>query len=349
MRNLTIAVSAWLLCAVSAQAAHLGQLKFLTWEDYLSPEVIELWHQRSGLGLDMILIDSDEARDQILLDAERLQLDLVMLGAQSARRFQQQDWLAPQPPLSNLVHLEPQWQQRCGTSALPYMWGTLGIVYRKDQFPTPPQSWQTLLQPDPRYAGRISMLDDSRDTLSAALLTLGYSINSEAESELRHAFELLRLQAPMLIGYDYPISLIQQPERGSKLVMGLAYSSDHLTLNSLSEQEDAWGFSLPQEGTLIWTDCLAVLNSSRQQQQAWQFQNFLMEPDVARINAEYLGTATPNATARQLLPLNIQQDPGIYPPAEYLQKSQSYPSMSPAALNTRSRILSTLKNLHEAQ
>lgn len=73
---------------------------------------------------------------------------------------------------------------------VPYTWGTLGIIYNTTMVSQPITSWSAMF--DPQYAGQVLMINNSRDALAAALLYLGYSINTTDESQLEEAFALLK-------------------------------------------------------------------------------------------------------------------------------------------------------------
>jgi spermidine/putrescine-binding protein len=83
--------------------------------------------------------------------------------------------------------------------SLPYMWGTIGILYNTTMVDEEFDSWDALW--DPKYTKEILMLDSQRDSIGAALLKLGYSINTLDPQELAEAGELLKQQKPLVLAY----------------------------------------------------------------------------------------------------------------------------------------------------
>ena len=82
---------------------------------------------------------------------------------------------------------------------MPYMWGTIGILYNTTMVDEPVDSWDILW--DPKYAKQIIMLDSQREAIGVALIRLGYSINSTDVNQLNEAAELLKEQKPLVLAY----------------------------------------------------------------------------------------------------------------------------------------------------
>ncbi len=85
---------------------------------------------------------------------------------------------------------------------IPYEAGTDAIVYNADKVTTPPQSFADLWKPE--YAGKLVMLDDSRATIGATLLTLGYDVNTKDPKQLWTGEAFLAQQEVSSIQYVYP-------------------------------------------------------------------------------------------------------------------------------------------------
>ena len=105
---------------------------------------------------------------------------------------------------------------------------------------------------------------------------------------------------------------------------------------------------VPEEGTLLWVDCLSVPSNSPNQALAYRFLDFLNRPEIAALNAEDLGVATPNASARALLPEDVRADATIYPP-EAVRPAARSTKRPLEGTQTRRRIISALINAHDAR
>lgn len=326
-------------------------LTLLNWEEYLSEAVIQRWQDETGVGIQQIYFDSGDKRDEILAKPDH-QIDIALTELISSDRFGQRGLLDPisDTPLPNLSNVSQRWRNSCGRYSMPYLWGTLGIAYRADRLAEAPQSWAELLQPTEREKPHIIMMEDHEDILAAPLLFQRRSINTSNNDELKAAFELLRAQASAVLTYEYAITSLGRRRYLDQADMALAYSGDQQVLNQTEGIEgEPWRYVVPQEGTLLWVDCLSIPASTPNKDLAYRFLNFISDPEIAALNATELGVATPNAAARALLPDAIRQDVTIYPPEDVLERSQTFETRPPQATQTRRRIISALINAHDAR
>lgn len=326
------------------------KLTLLNWEAYLDPEVIAMWQAETGVEIEQIYFDNDERRDRMMVDAGRHHIDLVVLDEVASRLFGERgvSFAPTTAQAPNLRHLDPRFATQCGKHSVPYMWGTLGIAYRNDKVGTTPVSWSDLIRPAPELVGHIGMLDDGADMLAPELLMRGESVNSDSREALQRAFDDLKQQVPAVLTYDYAITYLQSDANADQLYMALVYSGDQDTLNEVQGGEH-WQYVVPSEGTILWADCLAVLQDSDKQELAIRFIDFLNRPEIAARNAQSLWVATPNTAAYALLDDEFSQDPTVYPPADVMAKSQLYDVLSDENLMLRKRITSAIRKLHDAQ
>lgn len=349
----TPAVLLTLICALfPATALQAAQtLNLLNWEEYLSEAVIERWEAETGVTIVQVYFDSGDKRDEVLAKPDPL-IDISLTEQISSSRFGQRGVLDPIDELAipNLKHVPQRWRDSCGPHGIPYLWGTLGIAYRADRLPKAPQSWADLLKPASRDVPHIIMMEDHEDVLAGPLFLQGRSINTSNNDELKAAFELLQAQSPAVLTYEYAITSLRSQRYLDKADMVLAYSGDQRVLNEVEGVEgEPWRYTVPEEGTLLWVDCLSIRAKGAQKALAYRFLNFLNNPEIAALNSAELGVATTNAAAKALLPEAIRRDPTIYPPDAVLQNSQVYETRPLEATQTRRRIISALINAHDAR
>ncbi|MEH3021413.1 MAG: spermidine/putrescine ABC transporter substrate-binding protein [Pseudomonas oryzihabitans] len=323
-------------------------LRLYTWEGYFSDTLLQRW-AKAHSPVQEIHFDSSDVRDATLARGD-VDLDLVVINEVSATRLGQDGLLMriDHQRLPHLRELDPRWRQSCGDYAVPYVWGTLGLLYRSDRLAQAPSSWQPLLQPEPALHGHIAMLEDHDDLLVAPLITLGAAINSDDPELLRRSFALLKAQAPAVLTYQYVVSALRNPAYSDRIELALGYSGDQHLLNAATPGQP-WRFVTPREGSLLWVDCVALLSSSRHQAAAWRFIDFLNEPRNAVLATEDLHLATPNAGALRLLPADLRQDPSLFPADDVLARSQVFREGPPDTFQTRQRIGSALVGRHDAQ
>jgi spermidine/putrescine transport system substrate-binding protein len=215
----------------------------------------------------------------------------------------------------------------------------MGIAYRRDLVKTPPESWMYILKPGEDLRGKIGMIETSRDVLGMALKALGYSANSEQSSEIREAEQLLVAQKPYVKSYNYLALDEDSALVSGDVVAAMMYSGDALMVQEYHPEID---YVVPKEGGNLWVDYLTVLESSRNKPLAWEFLNFLNEPENAAQLAQYVYYATPNKAAEKLLPDDFLENPVVYPPASVLTGSEFYKPLSPNAVRRRNTAFSRI-------
>ena len=198
--------------------------------------------------------------------------------------------------------------------SLPYMWGTLGIGYRKSKVSEPVTSWKVLLDSD-TYAGKISLLGDASNVLGVTLKYLGYSFNSTNPDELKKAEELL-------IAHKKNIKVFA-PDNGQDLLasgeVDLCQEYNGDIAQVMAEDEDL-AYVVPNEGSLLWQDTLAIPTGAPHPENAHAFLNFLLDAEVGKGLASTIGFATPNAAARALMDDAYKTNTAIFPPDDVIAK-----------------------------
>lgn len=202
--------------------------------------------------------------------------------------------------------------------SVPYTWGYVGIIYNKNMvFEDEITSWDILW--DERYFGDILMFANPRDAFAIAQAKLGYSMNSTDPDELEDCLEELKRQKPLV--QAYVMDEIFDKMLGGEAALAPYYAGDALTM--MAENEDL-GFAVPREGTNIFVDAACVPKGAKSKEAAELYINFLCEPEVSAANSEYIGYATPNAAALEILDEEIVEDPVAYPADELMENTEYF-------------------------
>ncbi|WP_216594751.1 spermidine/putrescine ABC transporter substrate-binding protein [Halomonas sp. PR-M31] len=333
-----------LLIAGSPVQANSTELLFFNWPDYMDPAILTEFEQRTGIRVKPSYFDSDSARNELLLETKGKGFDVVLISGASIRVMAKRGWLEPldATDVPNLKHIAPSWRtayEEANTYGVPYSWGSVGIIYRKDLVPFTVTSWMDLMRPIEALKGKITMIGDSSELIGAALKALGYSLNSTDVQELNEAEALLQAQAPAVKTYRYLSIGDDSALVSGEVAMSMMYSGD---TRMLQQYNDNIVFALPKEGGNVWADYLGVLNASTEKAAAKRFINFLNEPEIAARNAQYIYYATPNRAAEELLSTEFKQDPIIYPSAEALENSETYHRLPARTQKRRSAIFSRI-------
>ena len=194
--------------------------------------------------------------------------------------------------------------------SVPYFWGTVGIVYNEklltpEDLATVENAKDFEILWSENYPNRIMMFNNPRDAFGVALKTLGYSQNTTSEAEIRQAAAKLKEQK-----FLYYMDEFFTAMPNDSLALGVYYAGDYLTVAAENENLK---FVIPECGTNIFNDAMCIPKNARNQTLAEKFINFMLEPEVGRDNAEYLGYSSPNAAALEIMDEEIKDDPVAYP------------------------------------
>ncbi|NLB20603.1 MAG: ABC transporter substrate-binding protein [Clostridium sp.] len=199
----------------------------------------------------------------------------------------------------------------------PYMWGTFGIIYNTTMVDETVDSWDILW--DEKYAGDILMLNSQRDTIGVALLKLGYSMNTRDEKELEEAKNELIKQKPLV--YAYLGDDIKGAMTSGEAAFGVVWSGDAMYM---MEENPDLAYVVPKEGTNLWFDNMVIPKTVANKDGAEKFIDFMLRPDIAVQNAEYIGYSTPITEAVEQLSEEVQNSPVAYPSDEVLEKTEIF-------------------------
>ena len=197
--------------------------------------------------------------------------------------------------------------------SVPYMWGTVGIIYDKDIVTEEEIGWDILW--NEKYKGNILMFDNPRDAFAIAENMLGYSMNTESPEELRAAADKLKEQKPLI--QAYVMDQVFDKMGAKEAAVAPYYAGDAVTL--MADYENL-GFAIPKTGTNIFVDAVCIPKTSKNIEAAQMYINFLCEPDISLANCEAIGYSTPNKAAYDMLDDEVKND-GISYPDEEFQKS----------------------------
>jgi len=318
------------------------------WEDTLSPNVQAQWEQKSGIPLTLSHFDNDDERSLLMMKSVQLPFDVVVVDNVSAQIYGRLGAFEDLSSLKNRHHNDPKWNQTCGSYAVPYFWGSVGIAYRKDKIDNPPQTWQAFVDPPPELFGKIGMINDSIESFLPVLYSLGLSPTTENPQELKTAYPAMMAFSEKVLTYEYILSYVRSQENTSPMAMTLAYSGDQYSLNRTFGGNN-WDFIIPDGELFVWVDCLAVTSHSKHKQEAKAFLNHLMSPKVAATNATDIKAATPNLSALKLLPDWYLNDASLFPSADRIKNARIDSELSAENISLRAKVINQILKRHEAK
>lgn len=293
-----------------------GEVNVYNWGLYIDEALIDAFEQEHGIKVNYNTYESNETLYSTLA-AGMGEYDVIVPSDYLISRLIGEDKLAPldfsklpnasdiDPALENPIY-DPQNQY-----SVPYMWGTVGIIYNTTMVEGEVTGWSALF--DERYSGQILMFDNSRDAIGIALKYLGYSYNTTNEAEIRAAVDLLIEQKPLV--QSYTMDGIFDILEGGSAAMGPYYAGDYFIM---SETNPDLAFCLPEEGTNQFVDALCIPKGAANIDNAHTFINFLCSTDAGLANVEEIGYSTPLLSVRAALDPEVATDPISYPSEEVI-------------------------------
>ncbi len=304
-----------LLLALAASAAVFGksELHLFAWSEYVPPEVIDGFTRATGIAVSYETYASGEEMLSKLLANEGA-YDLIQPPDYTAEALIKAGLLRPidfsqVPNLRNIgpeyLHLPDDPEQKF---TVPYLTGTVGIVVNTERVKAPIKGFRDLF--DPRHRGRIVVVNDNREIVSWALVTLGLSMNDLSAANLKRVRPLLADWIPLVKVFDSdsPKTALLNGD----VDLGVVWSGEAALLWN---ENPKFKYILPAEGAHAFVDVLAIPKSAEHAAAAQQFMDYILRPEVSAIISRRFPYTNPNLAARRLLTPEQLANPASYPPA----------------------------------
>jgi spermidine/putrescine transport system substrate-binding protein len=291
-------------------------LRIFIWEEYIDPEVYRLFEREFGVSVIEDNYGSNEDM-RAKLQAGGAVYDLVVPSDYMVMLLRKDDLLLPieLSRIPNLQYLgarfrDPPYDPGHRFS-VPYQWGITGIGYNRSRVMPPPIGWTDLFEPawiEP-YKNRISMLNDMREVIAAALIALGRSPETADPQHLTQAQALLQRQKPFLAKYDS--ESFEDSLASGETVLAQGWSGE---IAMAQAQNPDIAFVIPAEGTFVFVDNWVISKGSRQKALAEDFMNFVLRPEISAMIVNHARYASVNEAATPLIKPEILNGPSYYWP-----------------------------------
>lgn len=289
------------------------------WGGEIPREVIQQFEKDTGIKVNFSTYDSNETMYAKLKASRSSIYDVILPSAYYVERMKKQKMLNKinHQRLSNLSNLDEKFRNNTydpnNQYSIPLIWGATGIFYDQKQVKSPARSWQQLW--DPRWKNQLMLLDDSREVFAVALLSLGYKPNDDQPEHIKAAYEqLLKLIPNIKLFASDNIQSIMIDEDA---ISGTSWNGD--AYKAKQENPDIQ-FIYPDNGFVIWVDCLAIPKNPPHEKEAYAFIDYLLKAQSAKQIAMIEGHAITNQAAIRLLPKDLQNNKIVYPPESVLKR-----------------------------
>lgn len=296
-----------------------GDLNFYNWSEYMDPDLITAFEEEYGVDVVETFYESNET--MLAQIQAGVVYDLIVPSDYMVSIMIDEGLLMPLsmeavPNVSNLgdqftgLPYDPD-----GAYSVPYQWGTTGLgvdisVVGEDFEP----SWALVFDPDltASFASGVSLLNDPRETIGAALKYLGYSLNETSEDALQEAADLIRAANVTTFDSDqYTDNLVN-----GEVAVSHGYSGNYFATFFELENPDNYAYVIPQEGATLWTDNMAITANAEHPCTAHTFINYIMDAENGAQLTNWTYYASPNEAAEEFILEEILEDPAIYPDDE---------------------------------
>ena len=302
-----------------------GQVIVYNWGDYLDPDAIDLFEKETGID---VVYEEYETNEIMYpkIQSGAIAYDVVCPSDYMIQRMIENGLLAEinYDNIPNLKYIDQKYQNLAKSFdpenkySVPYLWGTVGILYNKKMVDEPIDSWSVLW--DEKYKDSILMQDSVRDAFGVALKYLGYSLNSTDLDELQAAKNLLIEQKPLV--QAYVIDQVRDKMIGNEAALGVIYSGEALYCQQENPNLD---YVIPKEGSNLWMDSWVIPKNAEHKKNAEAFINFLCRPDIAKMNFEYITYSIPNSAGQTLIEDDSMRNSTIaFPDIDQLKNCETF-------------------------
>lgn len=303
---------------------------FYNWGDYIDPALISEFEEETGYRIIYETFDSNEAMFSKVQQGGTT-YDILVPSEYMIEQLMENDMLQPlnYNLLPNIKNIDSRFMDLSfdpgNKYSVPYFWGTLGIVYDPNKVGREIHHWDDLWADDLR--NKILLIDGAREVLGIGLQSLGFSLNDTDETALAVATAKMKALMPNVIALaadEIKMHLVQD-----EAPIGVTFSGE--AAMAMDENEDLV-YVVPEEGSNIWFDNIVIPKNAKNVEGAHALIDFLMRPEIAARNAEYIGYSTPNKAAFDLLDPEITSDEAFYPSDETISHLEVYANLGQESL-----------------
>jgi putrescine transport system substrate-binding protein len=325
------------LTLVTPMVFATGKVSIYNWPDYIAPDTLSNFQRETGIEPEYSVFDSNETLAKRLHDAPG-RYDVVFPSNHYMNRHIDAGTLQPldRTRLPNWKYLNPVLLRALEINdpgnryGFPYLWGVSGIGYNVNQVraalgdDAPVDSWDLVFKPENiarlQKCG-VAILDIGPELLPMALNYLGLPPHSHNPADYEKAQALLLSIKPYVRYFD-SVEYSHELAAG-KLCAVVGFSGDVLQAQMQARQDGkgvAIEFTLPREGSTMWFDMVAIPTEAPNQDAAYTFLNYLLEPKVMAGITNSVHYANGNEGADEWENPEIRGDRRIYPSAEVMSK-----------------------------
>lgn len=296
---------------------------FYNWGDYIDPEILRDFENETGYHIIYETFDSNEAM-MAKIEQGKTSYDLAFPSEYTVEMMRDKGLLKEldHSKIEGLSNIDERFLNLSydpnNKYSIPYFWGSFGIIYNNKKYKESDfDSWTKLW--DKKYKGEILSFDGARETLGIGLLAKGRSLNEKNE-------KILKQTKNDLIPFMNNVKALLADEIRMYMAkgeadVGVTFSGEAAMAQDINEN---LSYTIPKEGSNIWFDTIVIPKTSKNTKGAYALINYLLRPDIAAKNADYVWYSTPNKKAMDLIDKEAREDKTLYPDDEIIDKLEVF-------------------------
>ena len=337
-----VAVVVFLTGATSSQPV----VNVCSWGEYIDEDLIGQFEEATGIRVNYQTVESNETLYS-LLKSGGADYDVVVPSDYMIAKLIEEDMLE-ELDYSNIPNYALIDERFKGLSfdpgeryTVPYTWGTLGIIYNRNMVDGEITSWSALY--DDKYAGNVLLINNSRDAMGAALMYLGYSVNTTDPDEIRAAFQVIEDANRRGVFQGRVMDEVFQKMEGGNAAIATYYAGDYLSMVENQADGVDLAFVIPEEGSNWFVDAMCVLKDAPHKEAAEAWINFIASTEANLANMDYIWYASPNKEALEQYPAYYEETYGeeldqetyeiMAAPPEVLERCEVYENLPQETLS----------------
>ncbi|GEP11272.1 polyamine ABC transporter substrate-binding protein [Methylobacterium gnaphalii] len=312
-------------------------INIYNWSDYIDPKVLDDFTKETGIKVVYDTYDSNEVLETKLL-AGKSGYDVVAPSGPFLQRLIKAGVFQPldKSKLTNLGNVWPDIAARLqaydpgNVFAVDYMWGTTGIGFNAGMVrerlgnEAALNSWSLVLNPSTMNKLKecgVMMIDSPEDLIPSILPFFGPKMDPKRWDDISKVTDALykvRGSVRKFHSSEYINALAN-----GDICVAVGYSGDVLQARKRAEEaknDVKIEYVIPKEGAEMWFDTFAIPKDAPHAADAHVFLNYMLRPEVAAANTNFVSYASGNLPAKKLVKPEILANPGIYPDDATLQR-----------------------------
>ncbi|MGO4937726.1 ABC transporter substrate-binding protein [Fundicoccus sp. Sow4_H7] len=315
----------------SVSGLSANTIVFYNWGDYIDPDILTQFEEETGYSVTYETFDSNEAMVAKVEQGGTV-YDIVVPSEYMVEYLVETDLLLEldHSKLPNLQYIDEDFLNHDfdpdNQYSIPYFWGTLGIIYNTAVIEEGTINvWDDLWNED--FRNQIMIYDGAREVMGIGLQSLGYSLNDSDSAHLQEASNKLKQLMPNIIALaadEIKMHIVQD-----EAPIAVTFSGEAAT--AIDENEDL-AYVVPDDGSNLWFDNIVIPKNARNIEGAYALIDYLMDPEIAAQNAEYIGYSTPNQAALEIMDPEVTENEAWYPSQETIDRLEVYRGLGQAKL-----------------